>query len=568
MEEQRRTWNGNSALALGAIASMVQNVSGYPGKPITTIINELLQFPRLSSLHIEWSINEKTAFEFGFGAAIANQRSLVVVKHVGMNVLLDSLMTANMTGASAGIVLIVGDDPGSTGSQNEEDSRFLGAFAEIPVLEPSTPLEGFQMIQDAFDMSERFHIPVMIHTISAYSTHAEEIPTKINPQELVKKHSSTVGVVRQQGNRWMVYPKTAIVYHKRLHSTLDVISENFDRSVYNGIVRDSQSSHALGVITAGYTYTKLHRILVQKDIPEIAVLKIGTLYPFPASTIQDFISQYSRILVLEEGEPFIEHKVRELVSYSKTTERVIGKLTGDVPRVDELSHRMIGMVLKKMIPDYMPSADIGLLDPPPIVPSYDTLCNGCPYTPAFLELKRLVKELEVPGLLIIGDTGCVIRASNPPLSMIDIKYSMGSSIGVGVGVAHALRDARDMDKRTVVSIIGDSAFLHSGLQHLINAKAISDPNLLVLIMDNKTTALTGFQPHPTSPYTIHGVKRRPFQLKKIVEAVGVSNVTVVNPFDESSLEEAMRQALLESGIRVVIIDHPCPKDKHISSLSY
>ena len=265
-------------------------------------------------------------------------------------------------------------------------------------------------------------------------------------------------------------------------------------------------------------------------------------------------------MVIEQGEPFIENILYQLRSEISQGPLILGKISQHVPIVDEIRYDALHRIFSQIFPRLDPKEEIRNLDPPLNISSKVFLCDDCPYLPVLTQLKQISHDLKVPQLLVVGDTGCVVRADNPPLGIIDVKYSMGSSIGIGVGLAKGLQNTINQNRRTIVSLCGDSAFLHSGLLHLINATTVPDLDLLIFILDNKTTALTGFQSHPLSPYTIYGGARAPLNIKQLVEVLNLKSVVSINPFNQKEVDHTIRNILQETGIRVVIVDHACPLD--------
>jgi indolepyruvate ferredoxin oxidoreductase alpha subunit len=527
---------GSHALAYGAIDAQVQVVSGYPGSPSTAVFEALVAFA-CPELQIEWAVNEKSAFDIAFGASLAGMRSLVCLKSVGLNVALDSLMVGNLSPGPGGFVVLVGDDPGGWGSQNEQDSRVLIAAAEIPLLEPRSAEEARNVMHRAYELSEQHEIPVAVRVTRALIQ--EQVPeAKPEPQMLAGRSP------RLQG-RHNVLPVDVVAYHRRLQEKNRVVASRFETLPWNNAI----GSGYKGVVTAGHASRKLQQVLERSGTAPLQCLNLSTLHPLPERRITGYLSGLNEALVLEETAPFLEIQVRAIAQGAGLCLPILGRLTGHLPGSGELSSQEIAGALRGLVPEWpWPT----FASPVRNMPSRKALCEDCPYVPA---LEALLDLMDRHGgreaFVVTGETGCMVRAQLPPWEILDVKYGMGSSIGLGAGLAMT-----GMQKR-IVALSGDSALLHSGLGELIDA-CQAGVQMLVLVLANETTALSGGQPHPGTPHNARGYARSPLRLGPLIQAAGVRTLCTVDPKDRSRTLEAMEQGLLSDGLSVVIVERACP----------
>ena len=532
---------GSQALARGAIEAGVQFVTGYPGSPSTSVVNALLQLAS-DRLHIEWAINEKSAFDAALGGSLAGIRSLLCLKSVGLNVALDSLMVANLAAGDGGFVILVGDDPGGWGSQNEQDSRLLVAAAEIPLLEPTSADDAPAVMRQAFDLSERFRVPVAVRITRALvldrtETHLPS-PSASGPR---------AGAFKRQGDRLNVLPIHVVDLHQRLQATLGEVQALFEDSALNGAGEEKTS---YGVIAAGHSYQKLTRVLHQANHPPLRILRLATLHPLPEGRIQGFLRGLESVLVLEETAPYVELEVQALAQRAGQFLPIYGRRSGHLPGAGELRAAQIAQALMALQPEWpWPAFEPARR----AMPSRRPLCEDCPYIPTLEALLAVIaRHGGRDAFVITGETGCMVRAQLPPWEILDVKYGMGSSIGLAAGLARAGISQR------IVALSGDSALWHSGFGELIDA-VLAGVHLLVVVLANETTALSGGQPHPGTTRDAQGHPRRPADLAALVEAAGVDSVDTVDPKDRQATETAFEKALATKGLAVVIAQRACPK---------
>ena len=539
-----RQITGSQVLAIGAMEAGVQFVTGYPGSPSTSVLEALLPSAG-DDLCIEWAINEKSAFDAAFGASLAGVRSLLCLKSVGLNVALDSLMVSNLAAGVGGFVILVGDDPGGWGSQNEEDSRPLAVAAEVPLLEPTSLANARPVLRHAFELSTQFEVPVIVRI-----TRALTVAQSDDSPPLVSSPGPSPRPIafRRQAERFNVLPIHVVDFHQKLQATLDEVQGQFEQSTLNG----SEGEGSRGVIAAGYTCHKLREVLAQSARPDLHIFNLSTLHPLPERQILGFLRRVDAVLVLEEIAPYVEHQVQALAQRAGLVLPVYGRSSGHVPRAGELFAPQIAQALMTLLPDWpWPS----FREDGRTMPSRQTLCEGCPYIPTF---EALLAVMERQGgrdaFVVTGETGCMVRAQLPPWELLDVKYGMGSSIGLAAGLARA------GIRQQIVALSGDSALLHSGLGELIDATQ-ANASLLVIVLDNETTALSGGQPHPGTPHNAQGQPRKPVDLGTLVQACGVDSVWVVGAEDAQATEAVLEEALALNKLAVVIARGPCPHGK-------
>ncbi len=507
---QRVLMAGNNAIAQGAYEAGVYFASGYPGTPSTEILEVISEYPEIRA---QWGTNEKVAFDEAMGVAMSGKRALVSMKYVGLNVAADSFMVFPFAGTVGGFVVISADDPGMYSSQNEQDNRYFARLAQVPMIEPSDPQEAKDFVRLAFELSEKFSTPVMYRT-SMRVSHSKGMVTVGERSEVPAKT-----FVKDIPN-WVV-PVFAKGLRAKLDAKLARISEYVETYPYN---RVEEGSSKVGVITSGASYTYAKEIL-----PDATVLKLAITYPLPKQTLIDFCARFDQVYVIEELEPFIEEQLR---FWGVTN--IIGK--DRFPHTGEFSPDVVAKAVFDEEPVQDFSGEFDLIVRPP------QLCPGCPHRGAFLALRK-------SGALVNGDIGCYTLGCLPPLSANHTTFCMGASIGNAFGFGVGGTDK-------VVAIIGDSTFVHGGIQPLIDV-VYNGGNTTVMILDNRTTGMTGHQEHPATGMTLQGKEAPRLDLVKLVKAIGVEHVQVANPFDQKEMYSAVKEALEYQGPSVIMTNQPC-----------
>ncbi|NYB51912.1 MAG: indolepyruvate ferredoxin oxidoreductase subunit alpha [Methanobacteriaceae archaeon] len=529
---------GNEAAVRGALEAGVSVASTYPGTPSSEIGNVLSALAEDAGMYFEFSINEKVALEVAAAAAASGLRSFTFMKHVGVNVASDSLMSVAYTGVRGGMVIITADDPSMFSSQNEQDNRHYARLANIPLLEASSPQEVKDLMKYAYELSEEFQIPVILRTTTRVS-HMRGV-VQLGP---VKK-APVKGHFQKDPERFVPVPVTARVMHQKLVEKMDQIELVANKSTSNSIYDKGGN---VGVITSGSAYNYVADVVNENGLP-VNILKLTFTYPFPEKKVREFLEKFNRVLVVEEVDPIMEKEVLAIAGKFNLNTNVHGKLDGVMPLIYEYNPDIILEGFARMMGVEVPAketvqASVELPNRPP------TLCPGCPHRAAYFEVKKAAENLGIDDLIFPTDIGCYTLGIESPYEVADYLLSMGSSIGTSCGFSKAT-------DQTVVSFIGDSTFFHAGIPPLINA--VHNKNRFVLvILDNRTTAMTGGQPHPGLPVDGMGLEAPEISIPDIVRACGVDFVEIINPLNVRKSRELFEQALQFKGVAVVISQYPC-----------
>lgn len=504
---------GDDAIGRGAIEAGISLATGYPGTPATQILEYIAHN---FSGDVEWAVNEKVALETAIGTSYTGKRAICSMKHVGLNVASDPLMTAAYLGIKGGLVLAVSDDPSAYSSQNEQDSRYYAKFAKIPCLEPFDSQEAKDMTIMAFELSEQTGLPVMLRTVTrichAYS------PVKL---QAIRKQSP-LSLAKDPGNMIAV-PSNVLRCHQNL---LDKQERLREWGATEGINKSFKDGQKKGIIACGlgYAYAKEYG-------PEFAILKVS-YYPVNEMLIREFMSGLEEVWVLEEGEPLVEEVAR------KYSPNVKGKISGEISVIGELGPD----VLSKYIPGWSAGESTHQFSAP-LPPRPPVLCPGCPHSKFYEALKA------VQPTFTAGDIGCYTLGANPPYQIVDTCLCMGAGISQAAGIAK-------QGVKRVAAVIGDSTFIHSGIPALINA-VYNRANILVLILDNSSVAMTGNQPTPLTGVTAKGEEGGKVYLEELCRACGVNSVEVTDPYDVKKTEALLKEKLDAEGVNVVISRRHC-----------
>ncbi len=503
---------GNEAIARGAYEAGVKVSSAYPGTPSTEISEYLSKY---DSVYTEWAPNEKVAVEVAIGASIAGVRSLSCMKHVGLNVASDPLYTFSYTGVNGGSVIVVADDPGLASSQNEQDTRMIARSAHVPLLEPADSQEAKDFIKFAYELSEKYDTPVILRTTTKLS-HSQGVVTLEEPVVVEDKN------YERNVKKYVMMPGSAIGRHVYVESRENALQEDCSNFGINTV---EMCSTEIGIITSGipYQYSK-------EACPDASILKLGIINPLPKKLIEDFISKVKKVYVVEELEPVIEEQIKSW-GYE-----VVGKEI--FTKQGEYSANMI----KKAIL----GADL-VIDKPAEVPARPPiLCPGCPHRSVFSVLNKLK-------IHAAGDIGCYTLGAVAPLSVIDTTICMGASIST----LHGMEKAKGKDYiKNWVAVIGDGTFLHTGINSLVDL-VYNKSTGTVIILDNRTTGMTGHQEHAATGKTLKGEETYAIDLSALCTAIGVPAVKVVDSFDTVNLEKTIRESVLDDTLTVIIAKAPC-----------
>lgn len=511
-ESERLLLSGDEAIALAALHGGVSLGSGYPGTPSTEILEYFNQIGGMA----EWSPNEKVALEVGLGIAYGGGRALVTMKHVGLNVAADPLFTAAYTGVSGALVVVSADDPGMASSQNEQDNRHYAVAAAVPMLEPSDSQEAYDFTLAAIEISERWRLPVLLRV----TTRVCHTKAAVRPRACLPKPQP--GFVRDLKSRVMI-PANARPAHPRLRRKLEELARFNENSDLNRVIPGNKG---LGIITSGITY--MH---VREAAPQASILKLGLTYPLPFKKIANFVASVERCIVVEEGDPWLADAIRAAGIQVK------GK-----PEMYRFGELNVARVRRILAGDVSPEPE----KPPGKPPQ---LCDACPYRFVFPVFRKL-------DLIVAGDIGCYTLGVLPPFEAMDTCVCMGSSIGVGLGLRKVLPPEQ---ARRVVSVIGDSTFVHSGITGIVEMAYNPPPTgHVVVILDNYTTAMTGHQEHPGTGRLLDHSPARKLVIEELCKSAGIEKVHVCEPRAGSTEFEALLLECLNSGQTAVIIARrPC-----------
>ncbi len=516
-KEKREILTGNEAIARGAYEYGIEQAFGYPGTPSSEILENVVKYK--DSIYCQWSPNEKVAFEVATGSAFGGRRTMVVMKHVGLNVAADPFFTVAYSGTEAGFVIISADDPGMHSSQNEQDNRNYAKFAKVPMLEPSDSQEAKDFIGEALKISEDFDTPVLLRVTTRIS-HSKSIVTleenrPKNDREFPKKNERKYVMIPGHARRRRVIMKERF---EKLAKYTEASDLNF--AEYNDL--------EIGVITNGISYKYVKEVL-----PDVSILKLGLTNPLPMNKIREFADKVKKCYVVEELDPFMEDQI------TAAGIKVIGKEV--ISEIGELTPEAIykGITGKEItLPDTV--SEINLPIRPP------ALCPGCPHRGVYVVLKKLKARVS-------GDIGCYTLGVLPPLSSLDWQVCMGAGVSMTLGIEKGWDDEI---AGKLVGVIGDGTFIHSGITGLIDI-VYNKGTSTIIIMDNRITAMTGLQDHPATGLTLMGDEAPELNFVELVKAIGVKHVEVVDPIDLPALERILKKEMARREPSVVITRRKC-----------
>jgi indolepyruvate ferredoxin oxidoreductase alpha subunit len=524
--------SGDEALAHGALVCGVKLVTSYPGSPSSGTVEVLIQLAKRHDFYVEWSSNEKVALEMGIGASIAGCRAFVCTKSVGLNVMADTLMALNLTPVNGGLVILLGDDPGGYGSQNDQDSRALAAFLEIPTLEPAGAAEAYAMVQEAFRVSEKCHTPVIVRETRGLSQHKETVHFMDESRQ-----GPGVGLVREPF-RFVPVPLNVVEKHRALHDRMEAVRDWAEKSDFNRKIGTGKK----GIIGAGFAYKKLCDVVGEEPPAGLQMLKIGILYPLPRKTILDFLWECREVIIIEEIEPFLETHIKAAAYDAGCSTSIKGKTDSHIEKVGEVFRWQIQRAVMDFIPGFVPQREYPKEKESEEKPKKKDFCTDCRYGEV---LDRLVEAADSFGKkpILIGDPGCLVTVAE----RLDAKYALGSAVGVAEGLNKAGIEER------AVAVFGDSSFFHSALPSICNA-AHNQSGILMVVLDNKATATSGFQPHPGVGKNAMGQRTPALDIEEVARACGVKNI-LTGGLDkkEKKLEETFRYALSLHELTLVIV---------------
>ena len=547
---------GNEAIALGALAAGVNLVAGYPGTPSTEVL-ETIAKRNPGNVYVEWSINEKAGMEVAAGAAYAGARALVTMKQVGLNVASDPLMSLEYIGVKGGMVVLVADDPGPISSQTEQDTRTFAMFSKVPVFDPSSVSEAYEMIQEAFDFSEKYGTPVFFRATTRVDHGYEALEVKDPEEYYVNKPEGFV----KDPSRWVIFPRLSVKNHALIEKRNADLKSVFSEYHRNKILWEKDSAKCRrGIATQGvnfmYTLDSLHD-------ENARVMRVATPFPFPEKLAREFLAGLDEVLCIEELDPVIERALTYVCGKYSLDVRICGKLTGDIPPSGENSMEIVKGALAEFLKynetdttveeaeraaDETKEEPAAELPQPPALPVRPpVLCAGCPHRASFYAVKAAMRGKKT---IYCGDIGCYTLGNAAPLDMCDTCLCMGAGIGIAQGVGHIKPDTK------CFAFVGDSTFFASGITGTVNA-FYNQADMTLIVLDNSTTAMTGHQPHPGTGRTVMGQVVEKVSIERVLRAIGLTVVETVDPLDYALSVETVKRVADEPGVKAIIFRSPC-----------
>jgi len=519
---------GNQAVVQGALEAGLNFSSSFPGTPASEIADTLAKISKNQGIYFEYSVNEKVALEVAAGAAFSGLKAMVSFKHYGLNVAIDSLLP--LVYLSCPLVVVISDDPGSWSSvQAEQDSRHYSQFAKLPTLEPSNAQEAKDMTKAAFELAEKYQIPILVRLTTRVALSRSLV--NINPtpkQELVK------GKFQKPKNGFKITSQNTVKLHQQTLDKIELIKKEISEHDQFNIIKSGSGKQ--GVIASGVSYQYLEQILKDLDL-DIPVFKIGMSYPLPENRLNWFIQNLDTVLVLEELDPIIEQKIKTI---AKAKVAVLGKEI--LPEIGEFKPEQVRAAIAKLINKPISTGKLIDTQTAKRTPYF---CPGCPHRASFYAIKKALGKDKIYG----GDIGCYMLGNQSPYQLIDYVVAMGAGLGVTHGIA------KTNDQKPVV-FIGDSTFFHAGIPALINM-VFNQSDILVIILDNRFTAMTGQQPNPGTGENAGGDKTKAIKIEEIAQAVGVDNLKVVNVYNLKQTKTVVKELYDKKGVSVLVAKGEC-----------
>ena len=533
---EKKLLMGNEAIALGAVRAGVNLVSGYPGTPSTEIL-ETIAKENDGTIHVEWSVNEKAALEVAAGGAYAGARTLVTMKQVGLNVASDPLMSLAYIGVKGGMVIVSADDPGPISSQTEQDTRLFAFFSKLPVFDPCSPEEAYEMIADAFDLSERYQTPVLFRPTTRVCHGCASVEMK---EKIIRERPE--GFIKDT-NRWVIFPRLSYQNHIKIEERNVELSKVFSALDYNAAEGDL--TYPKGIVSGGISYSYVKEVL-PKGIP---LLKVGTPHPFPEELALSFLKDRKEVLVIEELEPVIEKELQRIAGKYHLPVIIKGKLTQNTKNAGENSVESVRSDLAVFLEECaeLKQVIVSSEEVPPLPVRPPVLCAGCPHRASFYAVKQASRGRKA---VYSGDIGCYTLGNSKPLDMVDTCLCMGADVTIAQGLHIVEPDTVNY------AFIGDSTFFASGITGVVNA-VYNQTDIVLIVLDNSTTAMTGHQPHPGTGKTMMGQVADKISIEKILEAIGVHKIVKADPLNLNMAIDAVQSVISERGVRAVIFESPC-----------
>ena len=535
---------GNQAIALGALAAGVRLVAGYPGTPSTEVL-ETVAKNRQENTYVEWSVNEKSAMEVGAGAAYTGARTMVTMKQVGLNVAADPLMSLEYIGVKGGMVILVADDPGPISSQTEQDTRHFARFSKLPCFDPSTVQEAYDMVQEAFEYSEKYGTPVFFRSTTRVSHGYASIQVK-DVEEY--KNVEPEGFVKDT-KRWVIFPKLSYQAHINIEARNEELAKVFSQYKRNLLLPAEDDCKELkkGIATGGFNYTYVTEAMA--DLGQLRELKVSTPHPFPEQLVVEFLTGLEEVLCIEELDPVIERELIYIAGKYHLPVKILGKLSHHVKNSGENTRDSVLADIAAFMGRQLPEqGENGQAVPAPELPVRPpVLCAGCPHRASFYAVKKAMQGRKT---IFCGDIGCYTMGNAMPLDMVDTCLCMGAGLGIAQGVGHIEPDT------SCFAFVGDSTFFAAAIPGVVNA-VYNQAEMTLVVLDNSTTAMTGHQPHPGTGHTMMGEVVAKVNIEAVLQGIGVTAVETVNPLDLDKSIEVVRKMAGMPGVKAIIFKYPC-----------
>ena len=535
---------GNQAIALGALAAGVRLVAGYPGTPSTEVL-ETVAKNRQENTYVEWSVNEKSAMEVGAGAAYTGARTMVTMKQVGLNVAADPLMSLEYIGVKGGMVILVADDPGPISSQTEQDTRHFARFSKLPCFDPSTVQEAYDMVQEAFEYSEKYGTPVFFRSTTRVSHGYASIQVK-DVEEY--KNVEPEGFVKDT-KRWVIFPKLSYQAHINIEARNEELAKVFSQYKRNLLIPAGDDCKELkkGIATGGFNYTYVTEAMA--DLGQLRELKVSTPHPFPEQLAVEFLTGLEEVLCIEELDPVIERELIYIAGKYHLPVKILGKLSHHVKNSGENTRDSVLADIAAFMGRQLPEqGENGQAVPAPELPVRPpVLCAGCPHRASFYAVKKAMQGRKT---IFCGDIGCYTMGNAMPLDMVDTCLCMGAGLGIAQGVGHIEPDT------SCFAFVGDSTFFAAAIPGVVNA-VYNQAEMTLVVLDNSTTAMTGHQPHPGTGHTMMGEVVAKVNIEAVLQGIGVTAVETVNPLDLDKSIDVVRKMAGMPGVKAIIFKYPC-----------
>ena len=535
---------GNQAIALGALAAGVRLVAGYPGTPSTEVL-ETVAKNRQENTYVEWSVNEKSAMEVGAGAAYTGARTMVTMKQVGLNVAADPLMSLEYIGVKGGMVILVADDPGPISSQTEQDTRHFARFSKLPCFDPSTVQEAYDMVQEAFEYSEKYGTPVFFRSTTRVSHGYASIQVK-DVEEY--KNVEPEGFVKDT-KRWVIFPKLSYQAHINIEARNEELAKVFSQYKRNLLIPAEEGCKELkkGIATGGFNYTYVTEAMA--DLGQLLELKVSTPHPFPEQLAVEFLTGLEEVLCIEELDPVIERELIYIAGKYHLPVKILGKLSHHVKNSGENTRDSVLTDIAAFMGRQLPEqGENGQAVPVPELPVRPpVLCAGCPHRASFYAVKKAMQGRKT---IFCGDIGCYTMGNAMPLDMVDTCLCMGAGLGIAQGVGHIEPDT------SCFAFVGDSTFFAAAIPGVVNA-VYNQAEMTLVVLDNSTTAMTGHQPHPGTGHTMMGEVVAKVNIEVVLQGIGVTAIETVNPLDLDKSIEVVRKMADLPGVKAIIFKYPC-----------